>query len=55
MREGLQACLSLPDLEAKQRLRAKNKELRKRLDEVRTQLTALQAAARRRLDEGAVA
>ena len=51
VRDGLQASLSLTDHEAKQRLRENNRELKRKLNEVKTQLATLQATARRHLEQ----
>ena len=50
MRGGLESSLSLPALQAKQKLRGRNRELHRKLANVRTQLSSLQTAVRAHLD-----
>ena len=50
VRDSLQSTISLNDHEAKQRLRDTNKELKMKLNELKTQLATLQATARHHLD-----
>jgi myotubularin-related protein 9 len=50
IRGGLESAISLPGLEAKQRLREKNRELQEKLADTRAQLSSLQATVRARLN-----
>ena len=50
IRGGLESAVSLPGLEAKQRLREKNRELQEKLVDVRAQLSSLQATVRAHLN-----
>ena len=50
IRGGLESAVSLPGLEAKRRLREKNRELQEKLVDVRAQLSSLQATVRAHLN-----